>query len=605
MALKADIENFRVLQEVHFNDSGLLTILLGHNEGGKTTFINALKYACTGEAFGHKGKQVQPLVTYGQERAKVNIAIGKSDGHMITAKRSTKGSGDSLSFVADQFGVPKELMPLLFDARLCGDGGNKILQKFLSSAAVTGFNVEVHFARDPAVAPYAGEAIRAGKKTVAQIVDYCAQKRAAQKPPPQPVKPTMPEPTDEEVSASFDHVNAAAEILREAEGRKTSTRAQGLILTQIAQYIRELDAFEEARQAASVSDPLGNRRQPLQQVSGVNPSGVRAIAEGVKAAGLEVPNLDQVITDLESVIKTAETLLTENPPPPAMPNPPMLPSNAQAVYDGLAAKGPVLPETIAALAEENVRVENEALNAVDAAQTEKNKADSRYASLVQAKGAWQSYNAALPNYHAEQEAAESRWKQWDHAVKAIQFAESQHKSQTGDAFGKIVSELSGELLQGRKVHLSDEGITLDNTAMEDCSESTKWRIEVSVMAAIALHLKSPVLLLDGADILDVGNRELLTDFLLTRIANQFQHTVLAMTTSKKDIRQEDPLPVNIGPVSKWILDGGNIYELPKTGGAVPETAPSPAPPPPPPPPPPPAGTFTAPPPPPPPSMTGN
>lgn len=603
MALKANIENFRVLQDVQFEDSGVLTILLGYNEAGKTTFVNALKYACTGEAFGHKGKQIQPLITYGQQTAKVHMTIDKADGYSIGAKRSTSGNGDSLSFVAEQFGVPKALMPLLFDARMCGDGGNKVLQKFLSSAAVTGFDAATHFSADAAVIPYVSEAIRAGKKTVAQIVDYCAQKRAAQKGPPQPVKPTAAEPEPEVVEAAFAHTTAAAAVLQEAEAQKTATRTQGLILTQIAQHIREVAAFDVARKAASVSDVLGNRRVALQKVSGLNIAGLQAIAESLTAAQLTVPSLPQAVADIGAAIQSAQALLAENPPPPSMPAAPVLPSNAQAVWDGLAAKGPVVEETIGNLAQQNILVENQALAAVESAQAEKNTADSRYAALVQTKGAWAAYNAAVPKFNSETEAAQSRWNQWDHAIKALQSAEAQHKSSTGDTFGKIVSGLSGELLQGRSIGLSDEGITLNNTAMEDCSESTKWRIEVAIMAAIAMHLKSPILLLDGADILDAHNRDSLIKFLLTRIAGQFEHTVLAMTTSKEDIHQEDPLPANIGPVSKWIIDDGKFIELPKTGAPAPVTAGTPpAPPAAPAPPPPPAGyaAQTAPPPPPPP-----
>jgi hypothetical protein len=50
-----------------------------------------------------------------------------------------------------------------------------------------------------------------------------------------------------------------------------------------------------------------------------------------------------------------------------------------------------------------------------------------------------------------------------------------------------------------------------------------------VMAAIAAYLKSPILVLDGVDILDDRNKVALVRFLAEKIVPYFSHTLLLTT----------------------------------------------------------------------------
>ena len=94
--------------------------------------------------------------------------------------------------------------------------------------------------------------------------------------------------------------------------------------------------------------------------------------------------------------------------------------------------------------------------------------------------------------------------------------------------------------------VSDSPTTLGLKAMEVSSMvvehvgrrsgSERWRVSICVMAAIASYLRSPILVLDGADILDDRNKVALVRFLLEKIVPHFAHTLL-LTTIRGDGRR--------------------------------------------------------------------
>ena len=115
---------------------------------------------------------------------------------------------------------------------------------------------------------------------------------------------------------------------------------------------------------------------------------------------------------------------------------------------------------------------------------------------------------------------------------------------------------------GRRVALDSEGeITLDARPLDTASGSERWRVSICVMAAIALYLGSPILVLDGADILDDQNKVALVRFLARDIVPFFNHTLL-LTTSRGDGRA-------VSFASKWLIRGGALFEITrKLGGAA-------------------------------------
>ena len=88
--LQMEVSNFRALRRISFEDTGKLTIIVGYNESGKTTLINAIKFAFTGEAFGHRGKDLANLLSHGEDRLSVTVRIGDVQAHRTT---TTAGGG--------------------------------------------------------------------------------------------------------------------------------------------------------------------------------------------------------------------------------------------------------------------------------------------------------------------------------------------------------------------------------------------------------------------------------------------------------------------------------------------------------------------------------
>jgi hypothetical protein len=123
----------------------------------------------------------------------------------------------------------------------------------------------------------------------------------------------------------------------------------------------------------------------------------------------------------------------------------------------------------------------------------------------------------------------------------------------------MVSEFSEFLLQGRKVVINrDTGITLGGLPIEDATESTKWRIEVCIMAAIARSSNSPLLIIDAADILDDQNKACFLDFLKKRIVPFFEHILVTATCRGK---LEDEKASGDPDITKWTIKNGELSRL--------------------------------------------
>ncbi|HSW50648.1 MAG TPA: hypothetical protein VLH09_10760, partial [Bryobacteraceae bacterium] len=104
------------------------------------------------------------------------------------------------------------------------------------------------------------------------------------------------------------------------------------------------------------------------------------------------------------------------------------------------------------------------------------------------------------------------------------------------------------------------------TNIRDCSKSARWRAEVAIMTAIAVTLRSPVLLIDGADILDLKNRKAMISFLVAKVAPRFQHVILT-TTAARTLEEETRLPADLTSVNKYIISNGMVSLLPTAASA--------------------------------------
>ena len=117
--------------------------------------------------------------------------------------------------------------------------------------------------------------------------------------------------------------------------------------------------------------------------------------------------------------------------------------------------------------------------------------------------------------------------------------------------------MANQMLQGRTliIHPKD-GISLGGETVEELSDSTKWRVSIAIMAAIARTLRSPLLIIDAADILDVVNKADFLGFLSTAVLPYFEH-VLVTATPSGDITKEQP----VAGLTKWVLTRGELTKL--------------------------------------------
>ena len=270
---KLDISNFANLREVHLHDDSQLSLICGYNESGKSSLIGAVEYAFTGSAFGLRGKDVAAeLVTHGESGLHVRAVV---DG--LTMNR-TATSGDAVSGIADKLGVPSAVMPLLFNSALCGDGGDKAMRVFLDGVASSKFDAALHFATDPRVSPCIEHAKRSGKITTKHQIEFCESMRAAQKEPPAPAMPLVPNPTDDEIAAAQKAVISESARLVEATNNYHEYEVNGQIILKIVQHQRDMEAYEKLRALSAITDALGNTRAKLEQVANINVGRIEAMS---------------------------------------------------------------------------------------------------------------------------------------------------------------------------------------------------------------------------------------------------------------------------------------------------------------------------------------
>jgi hypothetical protein len=574
--LQIDAQNFGVLRDFHLHDEGKFSIVVGYNESGKTTLAQLPNYAFTGVAKGYRGKATKKLTSHGETRHSVTVRVGDK----LSARRTTT-TGDSPRQVAQHLGIPLDVLPLLFDAKMVGDGGNKYMKAFLQGAGQQRHDALAEFINDQSVRPFIEHAHAAGKTETKQIIKYCEDMRAAQKVPTAPVRPEGVAPSNDDLIAAGRWLEDARQQEQQAKSYRSAVREKIHNLNHVITYLASMVNFEAAQKEASKGDPLGERRGHLAKVTGIDTLTLANMAGLLQKVGYEdtAADLHNTKKHIESLIEDCVRELESNPPPKPLPPTPQLAQSAFDLYNTLKGEDRC---NIAHLQNELLemqKIEVKATEDTDAAEREVVRANDNLATLQQRRGAWEAYNKAEAEHEDNVIRMKDQWSRWDYAAKAIAQNEEEFLKKTGDRFGELVSQFSVDLLRGRKVIINrEEGIHLGNTPISDCSLSTQWRIEVSVMAAIAIILKSPLLVIDGVDILDIHNRSAMLTFLRQKIVPRFEH-VLVTATARGTLEEEQQLPAGVTDTTKWVLKSGQVYPMAQ------EKAVAPPPPPPPPPPP--------------------
>lgn len=556
MSFTFDAENFRILRKVSINDPGKVSVFVGPNESGKTTIAQGIKFAFIGEAYGRKGKESHGLVSHGQSRLNIRAQVGSQ-----YASRTTSG-GDAIRDVANRFGVPPDVLPLLFDARMCGDGGNKGMQAFLNGAGSSRFDARAHFADDPSIRVYIDKALSAGKIATKSQIEYCESQRALQKAPPEPNKPATLRYAEADLNAFRSAQANARDVLTTETATKNSVDALARGLASIACYLAAHDEWQAKKDAAGAGDALApSVRSSLESMGNINQGTLAAIEQIVAAAGFDPAPVTAARAHIVDCQGKAHTTLAANPRPVPLPPEPQLPSGLDALISELKAQDGFTRQGVAAFLSATLPQQADMAQRVTAASQALAQAESTLSSALRADGAWEAYIKSLPDWQANVAKANEEWARWDRAAKAIAAAEKEFLAKVGNEFAVLVDTYAARLLNGRSVKIDlAEGITLAGEPMDDLSASTRWRVEVAVMAAIAKVSRSPLLIIDGADILRGPNRDNFSALLVDTLATEFEHViVLAACDAVEDEKQYTGELA--GRITKWLVQNGEVTKL--------------------------------------------
>jgi hypothetical protein len=554
--LKLNIQNFRCIRSLDLTDEGKLSIFVGYNESGKSSLAGAIKFAFCGEAFGHKGKDIATLITHGESRMSVRVQVND-----LLACRNSFGTGDSLVDIAKTLGAPKDVVPLLFDSQMAGDGGNKAMRSYLTGVAEDQFDPSVHFATDVAVKECSDLAKRAGKIQVKAIIAYCEEQRALKKAPPKPTMPAGDRPEAGAVEKAKADLEAATAAVGVSRADMDAATAISQELSRVANHVRALADYQQRSATTRTDDPLGERRQGLERISGINAKSIGAIAEILESNGYadHAPAFRELMDRAQRIVELARATLKQNPPPASAPIQPVEPECFADYKSSLEAGGKTLLERLPEVLAQAASAVQGATERHQAALTAKTAAQARGDQLQRLVGAWASYDTINTDYAANAQRAEVEWAKWNRAAKEISEAHTTFLTQQSQRFSAIISDMGAAVLGGRKLAIDiTNGITLGGLPITEVSVSTRWRMEVSVMTAVARSLNSPLLIIDGADVLDARNRKIMTNFLLEHVVPHFKHVILTMT-AKDDISAETPL--TNGLASRWIINDGSAYKL--------------------------------------------
>ncbi|MGB9895850.1 MAG: AAA family ATPase, partial [Thermoproteota archaeon] len=89
---KLKVKNFRKLVDVEISFENGLTVLVGENEAGKSTIIEAILFALFGKV--RTGSKIQEAISYGEKRAYVKLEFEDS-GSIFVVEREITTSGSS------------------------------------------------------------------------------------------------------------------------------------------------------------------------------------------------------------------------------------------------------------------------------------------------------------------------------------------------------------------------------------------------------------------------------------------------------------------------------------------------------------------------------
>ena len=550
MSVHLNIKNFRVIRSAEIVDDQPVSLVIGNNEDGKSTLAQALKFALTREAYGFKGEAVRHLVSHGESQLSVKLYL---PGAGLTFEQWTS-RGDTLKSVSETLHVPKEVLPLVLDAAFASDVTGGAMKAFLAGVGANKFDPVAHFANDTAVRYHLGLAMEAGKSTTKQFVAWFEEQRAACTVPPAPVAPAVPRPTPEELSRLQKVLDHQTGLASQAKAQREANDLRLADLDRATSYRAAYQAYELELAKPVAGDTLGALRQPLLRLSSINSASLAAMQEIVVAAGYDSCHLQMAQTALQQAQADATQRLAAAPLPKAPPAPPAAPTAAVQALLTQYTPAALAEEVAAQLAKRpTLQALERDLNATQQV------AAQALAQANKAVGAWEAYTTAHADHEPAVTAARERWGAWDRSAKSVKNAEMEFNQSQGTTFSALVTAMAEPVLQGRSLTVDPEqGIMLGAEPFQATSGSTQWRIQAVIMAAVALTCRSPILMLDGADILTAENRSDFMKFVCEHLAPRFQHTLVTAALRGK---AEDERPSTVPGLTKWLVTRGQFTRI--------------------------------------------
>jgi hypothetical protein len=536
-------------------DDAPLSVIAGRNNSGKSSIAGAVEYAFTGSACGYRGRDVSRLIRDGQTRMRVSLKVGRWD--LVR----TKTSGTTQAEIARGFGVVPDGLPLLFNQQHCLVGGSKLMRALLDSVGENSADNLVSSMIDSEMIGRFKIVQEKNQGSVKNLITLCEEMRRNCRIPGDPVAPERQEPDKEACERLERDLEGATLSSNQFSERIRSANSEIALLRRCKDYLEAVHQYEVSL-SLSRDDVLGESRAFLRSVADLDVRVMSGWVQHLASAGFqsEADALAGVRDTVEVAVRSAQGTLTANPVPKSLCPKPVLKPETEARFQALQEK------SVAGVEDECARlcrIRDQLVTEERALAESLIRLRADLDGLLADKTRWQVYRESLEHFTKAKAKLEADWLGWDALIEFMRDHQDAQRRAVQEKILGRVGEFGRNVLSGRSVALTDEGeLTLDGRLLETASASERWRVSVCVMAAIALYLRSPILVLDGADILDDQNRVALVRFLARDIVPRFAHTLL-MTTARGDGLDERPFSFN---ASKWIIHGGHLLKVPKTQG---------------------------------------
>lgn len=618
--LRLHIKNFRGVAAAEISSDKPIIVISGLNGAGKTSIAAAIEFALTGGACGLRGRDSQWLARRGASGMRVAIDVDNgllaasrtaSSGTPLQTVSDQVGTPASL--------LPLLFQPaagLLDGGKLIRNYLRALAEAAPTALEAAGNAQElIPLAETIRAKTPAGILAEIEENRAANQQQTPPVQPAQPRPDVEKLRSLaeIARKTGEEVSrleglvetstrrlARLRAVPQIREQIAQAQEAQTAERKYDQRRTKIdelrvlAQHLRAAQAHRDAARLRA-SDPLSHCRAGLVELSQADAQPIEHFASMLERAGLatEAKSALSFHETLKNAIATSRSTLELSPTPPGLPplpeplSPDLRAKWQEKLAEGLGAVelelrraesdlGPkpayVRPPAVSPEGEEILKLTPEELGkALEAAehahahaseQLQAARSDTAQIAgqLVEAEVAarqWADFDAANQGIGERNAQAKQMWDRW-HSLRArFEKVIIQKQTEGCEAFLRDLESLGVAYFRGRRLQLSPEGaLALGNVPLATLSGSEQWRVGALITATIAKRAKCPLLVLDGADILDHANRRTLSGFLRNEISPHFRHVVL-LATPKRDLAEEFSTPVPAF-IERFLVSDGEV-----------------------------------------------